>query len=353
MFDVPPELKLRRSWSINLPLEEKPWNIGLILGPSGSGKTCLLRELSGAAQVAHEWKAACLLDDFPKSMGIKQVVELLCAVGFSSPPDWLKPFSCLSNGEQFRVSLARALAEETETVYIDEFTSVVDRTVAQVASAALGKAVRRANRQVVLASCHYDILEWLIPDWVCEPHLERFAWSDGLQRPPIQLQIQRVHHSAWQVFAPYHYLSGELNKSAKCFVAFWQGVPVAFTAVLPFVGRENPRMGKLWRESRTVCLPDYQGVGIGSRMSESLGAIIKAVGGRWSSTTSHPAMIGHRNRSGLWRLLRKTGFTKPRDTRAGFASRRAGSTARLSCGFEYVGPPWGDAAEARRVWDGV
>lgn len=361
MFDVPPETKLRRSWSVNLPLEEREWNVGLVVGPSGSGKTSLLEELrKGEPLPEYPWAASCLLDDFPREMGIKQIVGLLCAVGFSSPPDWLKPYGCLSNGEQFRVGLARVLAEtQGEAVaYVDEFTSVVDRNVAQIASAALAKQVRRDKRKVILASCHYDILEWLTPDWVCQPHLERFEWSECLQRPAIELEIRRVHHSAWQVFAPYHYLSADLNKSARCFVAFWKGLAVAFTAVLPFVGlQKRGDTRTIWRESRTVCLPDYQGVGIGTKMSEVIGGMVAAIGARWTSSTSHPAMIGARLRSARWALTRKSSFSSEggRNEKlrivGGVNATRA--ISRLTCGFEYIGPPWPDAAEARRVWDGV
>ncbi|MEV1247900.1 hypothetical protein [Nonomuraea sp. NPDC049750] len=66
-------------------------------------------------------------------MSIKDIVALLGAVGLSSPPAWLRPYRTLSNGEAFRASIARALAESGDLVVIDEFTSVVDRQVAKVA----------------------------------------------------------------------------------------------------------------------------------------------------------------------------------------------------------------------------
>jgi hypothetical protein len=69
-----------------------------------------------------------------------------------------------SNGEQFRVTLARTLAEAPELAVVDEFTSVVDRTVAQIGSHALAKTIRASNRRFIAVSCHYDIEEWLQPD---------------------------------------------------------------------------------------------------------------------------------------------------------------------------------------------
>jgi ABC-type Mn2+/Zn2+ transport system ATPase subunit len=83
-----------------------------------------------------------------------EITALLSSVGFSSPPSWLKPFHVLSNGEQFRVTLARILAEAPELAVVDEFTSVVDRTVAQIGSHALAKTVRAGNRCFVAVSAH-------------------------------------------------------------------------------------------------------------------------------------------------------------------------------------------------------
>jgi hypothetical protein len=58
---------------------------------------------------------------------------------------------------------------------IDEFTSVVDRTVAASCSVAASRFIRTNNlRNVVFASCHYDIIPWLQPDWVFDTTTGRF-----------------------------------------------------------------------------------------------------------------------------------------------------------------------------------
>ena len=46
----------------------------------------------------------------------------------------------LSNGEQFRAGLARLLLSDEKAVVLDEFTSVIDRQVARIASGAFQKA---------------------------------------------------------------------------------------------------------------------------------------------------------------------------------------------------------------------
>src|SRR5690606_28713055 len=105
-----------------------------------------------------------VVDAFPRGMSISDVTQLLSAVGFSSPPSWLRPFRCLSNGEQFRATLARTLAKPDKLVAVDEFTSVVGRDAARFGALAVAKTVRRQGRQFVAATCHDDVEAWLQPD---------------------------------------------------------------------------------------------------------------------------------------------------------------------------------------------
>jgi hypothetical protein len=337
-------------WDVSLDLPEQ-WNIGLIVGPSGCGKTTIARELFGDS-LAPEWEwseSNSIVDSFPKGMGIKDIVELLCSVGFSSPPSWLRPFGVLSTGEQFRASVARTLAELKTLAVIDEFTSVVDRTVAKVASAAVQKCVRRRNQRLIAVSCHYDIAEWLEPDWIYDPSTNEFRAGRSLRRPEIKLEIFRVHHSAWQIFRKHHYLSTDLNVSSTCFLAEWESRPVAFSSWLHFVTRRSA--GKMRREHRTVTLPDFQGVGIGNAVSNFCASLYKGLGFRSISTTSHPAMISSRSASSLWRCARAPGAQRSSSTwrgRKGFAAGTGTAWNRWTAGFEYVGPAM-DKAQAERM----
>lgn len=202
MFDVPPQQSAHLHWDVHLPLDERPWQIGMIVGPSGSGKSTIASSL-WPVEYAQRYEfdpARSILDSFP-AMPIKDIIELLNSVGFSSPPAWVRPFDVLSTGEQFRVLVARAIADAVhraggadeaedrfprplELVVLDEFTSVVDRTVAQVGSCAIARTVRaRPNIQLVVASCHYDIEEWLQPDWTYSPATSEFEWRSVGTRP--------------------------------------------------------------------------------------------------------------------------------------------------------------------------
>lgn len=334
LFAVQPSAMARRSWEVRLDLPES-WSVGLIVGPSGCGKSTIARELWPDNLAGdYEWpENRSLLDGFPAEMSIKEITGLLGAVGFSSPPCWLKPFRCLSNGEQFRVKIARALAELRDLAVVDEFTSVVDRQVAKIASAAVAKAVRRLGKRLVAVSCHYDIAEWLEPDWVYEPHTGELVAGRRLRRPQIRLEIRPVHYSAWEIFKRYHYLNTSISRSARCFVAFWDEVPVAFASVLFQTGH----IGR-YREHRTVCLPDFQGVGIGNALSEHIAACYLARGVPYCSTTGNPSMVAHRLRSPLWRLVRRPSLAGlNRKQHSWLEPTRAYD--RVTAGFEYVGAP--------------
>lgn len=338
LFELPPSKQSELSWNVNLPLEEKPWNIGLIAGASGSGKTTIARNLFNQNIIeGYDWhKTKSIVDDFPKDMSIKEITLLLSSVGFSSPPAWLRPFHALSNGQQFRVTMARALAENNDLIVLDEFTSVIDRQVAQVGSAAVQKAIRRSNKQFIALSCHYDIIEWLQPDWIYEPETNQFQWRCLWRRPDINLKVQRVDSKAWKLFSQHHYLNHQINKSASCFVAFFENEPVAFTSVLSFPHAK--RSG--WREHRTVCLPDFQGVGIGNAISELIASAYVATNKPYFSVTSNPAMINHRAKSKLWKLKRnmsKAVKLSKTSNRVNLGSTLA--TKRLTASFEYIGKP--------------
>lgn len=142
------------------------WHIGVIVGGSGTGKTTIARELFGQQLInGFEYSAKSVVDDMPNECGMDEIERMFYAVGFGSVPSWLKPYSVLSNGEKMRVDLARAMLERDFVVF-DEFTSVVDRQVAKTASMAINKAVHRSGKRFVAVTCHYDVLEWLQPDWV-------------------------------------------------------------------------------------------------------------------------------------------------------------------------------------------
>jgi ABC-type lipoprotein export system ATPase subunit len=273
------------------------WNIGVILGGSGSGKTTILKKIGEVKKVLFDSNKP-LISNFDW-LEPKDASFVLTSMGLSSVPTWLRPFHTLSNGEQYRATLAYLVssAKEGEVILVDEYTSVVDRDVAKAMSFALQKYIRRENKRIILASCHYDILEWLMPDWTCSPQkggtLER---CDYLRqgRPQIQLQISRVEPETWDFFKKHHYLTEKCNKSYIYLLFEWNKNPIGISIIGRHIGRNN--VEKSFRGSRIVVLPDYQGMGIGSKISEFSAAIIKNKGGKYYTKTINPALGEYRNK---------------------------------------------------------
>jgi len=299
MFDVPVTAKLCTEIEVeDLPVDDGSWSIGCIVGLSGSGKSSIAKHCYGKSlYTAGDWKECAVVDCFDGA-DVKEVVSTLTAVGFSSPPSWIKPYSVLSNGEKFRCDLARALLGGG-LVAFDEYTSVVDRNVAKVASAALAKAIKgkNINCRFVAVTCHYDILVWLEPDWVLDTAtgtVERRL----LRRPNIELEIYKCHYNDWRLFSKHHYLdSKNLSTSSQCYVAMLNGVPVSFCSVMANVGHKGRR-----RISRIVTLPDFQGIGIGKRLLNFVADKYKQEGFRVSIGTSHPAMVASLRKDARWVL---------------------------------------------------
>ena len=404
MFDIPLAQRATQRFRVETPewltvenADGENWRVGLIVGPSGSGKSTIARTLFGdRVNRPREWPSDRAVIDGLGPRPIKEITRLFTAVGFSSPPSWIKPYSVLSNGEQFRCDLARALAgsegrrakdegcaslpspacgrgaggeggnsvssqstltltrsqkergQESKVsdpcslfsdssslfpslVVFDEFTSVVDRNVARIVSAAVAKGIRsgQIGCRFVAVTCHYDVTEWLEPDWVIDMATSTFS-RRCLRRPSIELEIVRCRRSAWRLFARHHYLSGALPQYARCFMALWQGEPVAFCASVSLIGRKNR-----WRISRIVTLPDYQGIGIGTAVAEAVAELHLAQGHRMNVTTSHPAMIAHCRRSPKWKCIgvKKTGSQRSKQ----FIENYRSSLGRAVVSFEFLG----------------
>lgn len=171
----------------DIDIDGKEWLIGAIVGGSGTGKSTIAKNLFGENGYVRgfEYNGASVLDDMPSDIETKEIELAFSAVGFSSPPSWLKPYDVLSTGEKMRVDLARAILQPTDMVVFDEFTSVVDRTVAKTASFAIQKAMRKRGKHFVAVSCHKDILEWLQPDWVYDTDQRSFFGYGGNITSPL------------------------------------------------------------------------------------------------------------------------------------------------------------------------
>lgn len=184
IFDVPLAERSSLRWKGDFPIDAGDWSIGMIVGPSGCGKSSIMRNLWGDMP-SLEWAGKSVIDDFAKSLSMEQITGVCQAVGFNTVPAWMRPYQVLSTGERFRVDIARRMLETPidKSIIVDEFTSVVDRQVAKIGSHAVQKWIRKNGRKFVAVTCHYDVLDWLQPDWVLEPATMIFARRQPGARP--------------------------------------------------------------------------------------------------------------------------------------------------------------------------
>jgi GNAT superfamily N-acetyltransferase len=234
------------------------------------------------------------------------VTAALSSVGLGDVPAWLRPFHVLSNGEKFRAGLARLVCERPELAVVDEFTSVIDRQIAKIGAQALQKTWRRGGGgKIILLSCHYDIIEWLQPDWGYDMNEARFFERDCLQqRPPIKVEIYKVSGSVFpRLFKKHYYLDLPAPVAAQYYVGVVDGEPVCHVAVCPKFESKH------YRATRLVTMPEWQGAGIATKfLNEVCQMHLEGEGlkGKHYTTlfhTSHPQLCMALRHSKKWRQV--------------------------------------------------
>lgn len=331
MFDID-FCTIKKEYDVVIPIEGKNWNVGLIVGASGTGKTTIAKNVFKDFYLfkGFDWNNDSIVDDFPKQFTAKEIIESLSSVGFSSPPDWLKSFNVLSNGQKMRAELARAMMEINEPIIYDEFTSVVDRQVAQIGSAAIQKFIRKKNKQFIAVSCHYDIADWLEPDWIYDVNEMEFQWV-RLRRPKIEINIRAAKQEEWKLFKNHHYLSAEHNNAAHKYIAEINNFPVAWCSVLHF---PHPYIKNMKKIHRIVVSPDYQGIGIGKIFINEIARIYKQQKYRVTLVTSAPSLIHGLAKSKNWIMTRKPSRLQ-KTAKSGVLAGTT-SDARLTATMEFI-----------------
>jgi ABC-type lipoprotein export system ATPase subunit/GNAT superfamily N-acetyltransferase len=326
------------------------WNIGVIYGGSGTGKTTLLRHFGSISTINFDENKSLISNfDFLEP---KEATLLLTSMGLGSVPTWLRPFKALSNGEQYRAELAYKVgkAKDNDVILIDEFTSVVDRDVAKSMSNALGKYIKKHNKRIILASCHFDIMEWLMPDWTYSPlkgRVERHEYRRQ-DRPKVKLSIFRCRYEAWNIFKQHHYLTADLNKTAETFILEMNGQFIGFFGILPFPGVGDAKTRRL---SRMVILPDFQGLGIGTTVFNYLCSLYKKEGHQMYVRTVSPALGKFMENNSNWMPTSSNGKIPGEDSSGRKLLKRPGYS------YKYIGEESNDSTDIikmnRQAWKDV
>jgi len=181
-LDIDLSKKLRHEFSVDADIDSD-YNVGLIVGASGSGKTTLGESIYGAESLNRvlDLKKP-VIEQFPDAYTYDDCARALMGVGLSAVPCWIRPAVSLSNGQRERAEIALQMAQDKDEVIIDEWTSVVDRTVGKIMSESIQRWARKTGKRVVLMSCHYDVFDWLQPDWVIDCNKQEFVDRRGSKK---------------------------------------------------------------------------------------------------------------------------------------------------------------------------
>ena len=221
-------------WDFGVPAREEPvmlvdrltlrldrGSIILLTGPSGSGKSSVLRAIAERAG-SQGWLSA---GGFPTDRAIVEAIspwaplatalEILTACGLGEPRLWIRRFADLSEGEQFRASLARAIGSALggargRLILCDAFASTLHRRMAKAMAYNLRKLVSRHGLTLVVAAINDDIMDDLQPDQTVR--LGMAGPEVILHQPgdrPMSLQRHAVIEEGsvrdYRLFSPMHY----------------------------------------------------------------------------------------------------------------------------------------------------
>ncbi len=270
-LDINVKKKLRHHLKIKGIDLDGDFNIGLIIGASGSGKTTLATHMFGEFCFKDYLDPKLpIIDQLPKELNYDDCSNLLSGVGLTSVPCWIRPVHTLSNGQKSRAEAALILANSDNGInFIDEWTSVVDRTVAKVMSHCVQKRIRQFDKKLILLSCHYDVVEWLDPDWIIDCNKQTFIdrrllrLKDRERKEKLKFEIREVTSKTWPTFSKYHYLSDKIPGGKTHHYGLFHGKnQIGFQCYANYCPIRSGSV-PIFHSNRVVIHPDYAGMGLG------------------------------------------------------------------------------------------
>lgn len=309
-LDIDAKKKSVHRFEVNADIETD-FNIALIVGASGSGKTSLARKLWGDGCFTSLLREDTpVIDQFDEGLSYDDCAGFLSGVGLTSVPCWIRPAYTLSNGQKARAEIALQMARADQSIIvIDEWTSVVDRTVAKVMSHCIQKHARRTGKKIVLLSCHYDVIDWVNPDWIIDCNKQSYTDRRELRRhferdEQIQFDIKRIDRKSWNYFSKYHYLSDRLpGGHIELFGLFHGAEQIGFQCFANYVPHRAGFEPEQMHSNRTVIHPDYAGFGLGMRLIDETSKIMTHDGydvrAKYSSTPIYRSM----KKNPLWKQV--------------------------------------------------
>jgi len=278
-----------------------PGRITVFVGPSGSGKTLALHRIEAACPTACNVqriqfaRGRSIVDSVAPTAGLADALSILSACALGEPRLWVRYYAELSEGEQFRARLAKALGLHlaggmTGPLLCDEFCSGLHRRAAKAVAFNLRKLVVRRGLHLVVALSNEDLLPDLQPDTLVR--LRGPGWCDVTERKPVRreisfsrrLRIEPGRKRDYEPFAAMHYRGAdELGFVDKVFVmrdgvgGDLLGIVVYSHGPIELSLRNSATGGRFVRNPdrlnrelrilrRLVIHPDVRGCGLGHRL---------------------------------------------------------------------------------------
>ena len=338
-LDIDVTKKSKHHFKINADVLSD-FNIGLIVGASGSGKTTLAKQIYGEDCFKEYLDLSKpIIEQLPKEFSYDECAQILSGVGLTSVPCWIRPAYTLSNGQKARAEAALAMTIGENSI-IDEWTSVVDRTVGKVMSHCISKHARKNKKQIILCACHYDIIDWLQPDWIIDCNKQTFEDRRSLwqieNREKLEFTIKEIDRKSWKYFSKYHYLSENLPGGTLYIYGLFHGEnQIGFQCFANYV----PSHQEIYHSNRTVIHPDYAGFGIGIKLINATSKIVKEkyskrIMAKFSSIPIYKSLI---KQTKLWKLVKIHRSLKKNKFSKNFARENKFRVKVKTYSFEYIG----------------
>lgn len=160
----------------NFELEVNDTDVVYITGQSGSGKSLLLKAL---AKQLEDAKTVMRLDDVElKDVPVidqigatfNEGLNFLAKAGVSDAFLYVRKPSELSDGQRYRVKLAKLIESKADVWVADEFGAVLDRVTAKTIAYNMSRTARKSGAMLIVATTHTDLQEELGPNVVITKH---------------------------------------------------------------------------------------------------------------------------------------------------------------------------------------
>jgi ABC-type ATPase with predicted acetyltransferase domain len=173
----------------DLKLNIDPGDVVYITGQSGSGKSQLLKCLA-EQMTASGLKVSNILDvtfdDRPLidqiGSSMQQAIELLSRAGINDAYLAIRKPSELSDGQRYRLQLAKLFESDADVWVADEFGAVLDRVTAKTVAFSAQKLARARKKTLLVATTHTDLTDELGASLLIEKRFqERIRISEQKQ----------------------------------------------------------------------------------------------------------------------------------------------------------------------------